>query len=139
AAVSAFEDMLHGTTFLPIIGDESVNDNDKIEKIVFVSGKLYYDLIKERQNKKIEDKELCPFPKSDVENELKKYTNAKAEFIWCQEEPQNSGAYTFIEPRLKQLLPSKQELKYIGRPPSAAPAVGISKWHIAEIQHILKN
>ncbi|RIB30188.1 dehydrogenase E1 and transketolase domain-containing protein 1 [Gigaspora rosea] len=143
-AVSDIEDMLHGTTFLPIIEDKSVND-DKVEKIIFVSGKLYYDLVKERQNKKLEDKvaiirfeELCPFPKSDVEKELKKYTNAK-EFIWCQEEPQNNGAYTFIEPRLKQLLPSEQKLKYIGRPPSAAPAVGISKWHSAEIKNILTN
>ncbi|CAG8546415.1 38028_t:CDS:10 [Gigaspora margarita] len=143
-AVSDLEDMLHGTTFLPIIEDKSVND-DKVEKIIFVSGKLYYDLVKERQNKKLEDKvaiirfeELCPFPKSVVEKELKKYTNAK-EFIWCQEEPQNNGAYTFIEPRLKQLLPSEQKLKYIGRPPSAAPAVGISKWHNAEIKNILTN
>ncbi|CAG8683658.1 1072_t:CDS:2, partial [Cetraspora pellucida] len=107
-AVSNFEDMLHGTTFLPIIGNKSVDDDNKVEKIVFVSGKIYYDLIKERQNKKIEDKELCPFPKSDIEEELKKYTNAK-EFIWCQEEPQNNGAYTFVEPRLRQLLSSKQE------------------------------
>ncbi|CAG8589948.1 16970_t:CDS:10 [Dentiscutata erythropus] len=129
-AVSDFEDMLDETT---------------VEKIIFVSGKLYYDLVKERQSKKLEDKiaiirfeELCPFPKSDVEKELKKYTNAK-EFIWCQEEPQNNGAYTFIEPRLKQLLPSEQKLKYIGRPPSVAPAVGVSQWHKAEINNVLKN
>ncbi|CAG8511090.1 14369_t:CDS:10, partial [Dentiscutata heterogama] len=143
-AVSDFEDMLHENTFLPIIEDKSVND-DNVEKIIFVSGKLYYDLVKVRQSKKLEDKiaiirfeELCPFPKSDVEKELKKYTNAK-EFIWCQEEPQNNGAYTFIEPRLKQLLPSEQKLKYIGRPPSAAPAVGVSQWHKTEIENILKN
>ncbi|CAG8480450.1 11913_t:CDS:10 [Racocetra fulgida] len=100
-----FGDFFNGAQ---VIIDTYISSGE-VEKIVFVSGKLYYDLIKERQNKKIEDKvaiirfeELCPFPKSDVEKELKKYTNAK-------EEPQNNGAYTFVEPRLRQLLPLKQE------------------------------
>ncbi|CAG8509363.1 17737_t:CDS:10 [Funneliformis caledonium] len=144
-AVSNFEDMISGTTFLPILGDNTISDKSKVEKVVFVCGKLYYDLVKERHKKKLEDKvaivrveELCPFPKKDIEKELTDYNNIH-EFIWCQEEPQNNGAFTFIEPRLNQTLPNERKLKYVGRPASAAPAVGVSKWHHMEHSKILND
>ncbi|CAG8435886.1 6888_t:CDS:10 [Diversispora eburnea] len=144
-AVSNFEEMTPRTTFLPVLGDFSISDYLKVEKVIFVSGKIYYDLVKAKQDKNINDKfaiirveELCPFPKQDIEIELKKYNNVN-EFIWCQEEPQNNGAYTFMEPRLNQLLSPGKKLKYVGRPPSAAPAVGVSKWHHQEIKNILND
>ncbi|CAB4445777.1 unnamed protein product [Rhizophagus irregularis] len=143
AAVSNFEEMISGTTFLPVLGNDNILEKSKIEKVVFVCGKLYYDLVKERQNKKLENKvaiirveELCPFPRKDIEQELSNYNNVQ-EFIWCQEEPQNNGAFTFIEQRLNQILPNNQKIKCISRPISAAPAVGISKWHYIEHLKIL--
>ncbi|CAG8496484.1 15859_t:CDS:10 [Acaulospora morrowiae] len=145
AAVSNFGEMTPGTTFLPILGDSSVTNHSKVGKIIFVSGKVYYDLVKERVKRGVEEKfaiirieELCPFPKQDIESELIKYDNVE-EFIWCQEEPQNNGAYTFMESRLNQLLPNKQKLRYVGRLPSAAPAVGISKRHRMESEKILSD
>ncbi|RIA85155.1 thiamine diphosphate-binding protein [Glomus cerebriforme] len=145
AAVSDFEEMMPSTTFLPVIGNNTISEKSKIEKIIFVCGKLYYDLVKERQNKKLVDKvaivrieELCPFPKKDIEQELNNYNNVE-EFVWCQEEPQNNGAFTFIEPRLNQILPNGQKVKYVGRPTSATPAVGVSKWHHIEHSKILNE
>ncbi|KAG0185098.1 putative 2-oxoglutarate dehydrogenase E1 component DHKTD1, mitochondrial [Apophysomyces sp. BC1034] len=67
-------------------------------------------------------KELCPFPRDQIKQEIEKYSQAK-EFVWCQEEPQNAGAYAFMAPRLAQLVPQK-EIQYVGRGPLSAPAVG---------------
>ncbi|CAJ0902185.1 8320_t:CDS:10 [Entrophospora sp. SA101] len=128
-AVSNIEDMLPGTTFNPVLCDIDVKDYTKVEKLVFISGKIYYELLKERENRNLNDsiafiriEELCPFPKYDLEPVINKYQNVK-DYIWCQEESQNNGAYTFIEPRLSQLLPIGHKLKYVGRPPTSAPAV----------------
>lgn len=66
-------------------------------------------------------------------------TNLRIEFMYVQEEPQNMGAYTFIQPRLQQLLPEGKTLKYIGRPPSAAPATGIMHRHKAELSQIMTS
>ncbi|ORX97262.1 2-oxoglutarate dehydrogenase, E1 component [Basidiobolus meristosporus CBS 931.73] len=143
-AISAIEDMQSGTTFLPVLGDSTISDKSGVERVVFVSGKLYYELSKERASKGLDGKvalvrveELCPFPKEDIEEELSKYSNA-TEFVWCQEEPQNGGAYTFMAPRLEQLLPkSSKGLQYVGRGPSAAPATGIATVHRREQAQIL--
>ncbi|CAG8608971.1 10192_t:CDS:10 [Paraglomus brasilianum] len=145
AAASDLNDMTPGTSFRPILGDTAITNKQSIEKIVFVSGKFYYDLFKERQAKKLEDRiaivrieELTPFPKEDIVNEMKTYSNAN-DFIWCQEEPLNNGAYTFMAPRLTQILPFGSKLKYVGRPVSAAPAVGVAKWHHKEHAAILRD
>ncbi|KAI8577536.1 hypothetical protein K450DRAFT_282476 [Umbelopsis ramanniana AG] len=142
---SSLSDMASGTHFQPILGDATVNDASSIEKVVFVSGKLYYDLVKERENRGLNNKvalvrieELCPFPRNEIANELSKYNNA-GDYVWCQEEPQNGGAYSFMLPRLSKLLPSGQTLKYVGRKPLAAPAVGIAYRHREEQATILEN
>lgn len=82
--------------------------------------------------------ELCPFPRNEIANEISKYSNA-GEYVWCQEEPQNGGAYSFMLPRLSKVLPNGQSLQYVGRPPLAAPAVGIAYKHREEAASILKN
>ncbi|KAJ2964596.1 hypothetical protein NQZ79_g439 [Umbelopsis isabellina] len=142
---SSLSEMAEGTSFKPVLGDDSVTDGSSVEKVVFVSGKLYYDLVKERENRGLSDKvalcrieELCPFPRNEIASELSKYTNAK-DYVWCQEEPQNGGAYSFMLPRLSKVLPSGQSLQYVGRAPLAAPAVGISQRHREEQASILKN
>jgi probable 2-oxoglutarate dehydrogenase E1 component DHKTD1 len=97
-----------------VLKDDSIKDANQVEKVVFVSGKYYYDLKKERESRELDDKvalvrveELSPFPKDELEQEINQYKHAR-EFIWCQEEPQNAGAYTFIAPRLNQLLPENK-------------------------------
>jgi probable 2-oxoglutarate dehydrogenase E1 component DHKTD1 len=112
--------MAPGTSFQPVLEDPSIQDPSKVEKVVFLSGKFYYDLVKERENRGLNDKvalirveELSPFPKQDLQEQIAKFSDAN-EFVWCQEEPQNAGAYAFMAPRLAQLLPNnKVSLNYV--------------------------
>jgi probable 2-oxoglutarate dehydrogenase E1 component DHKTD1 len=106
--------MAPGTSFQPVLQDPSIQDASKVEKVVFLSGKFYYDLVKERENRGLNDKvalirveELSPFPKQDLQKEIEKFSGAN-EFVWCQEEPQNAGAFAFMAPRLAQLLPNNK-------------------------------
>ncbi|KAG1052090.1 hypothetical protein G6F43_005752 [Rhizopus delemar] len=110
-AVSSLEEMGPGTSFQPVLGDSTIEDASQVEKVVFVSGKFYYDLVKEREQRGMKDRmalvrieELSPFPKNELKKEIEKYQQA-SEFVWCQEEPQNAGAYAFMSPRLNQLIP----------------------------------
>lgn len=105
--------MAPGTHFQPVLGDANIEDTSKVEKVVFLSGKFYYDLVKEREARGLKDRmalirieELSPFPKEEIQREIAKYEHAQ--FVWCQEEPQNAGAYAFMAPRLAQLLPEKK-------------------------------
>jgi probable 2-oxoglutarate dehydrogenase E1 component DHKTD1 len=86
----------------------------------------------------VNQKELCPFPRNEIAQELSKYFKA-SDYVWCQEEPQNGGAYSYMLPRLSKLLPSGQPLKYVGRKPLSAPAVGIAYRHREEQASILEN
>ncbi|KAG0366465.1 dehydrogenase E1 and transketolase domain-containing protein 1 [Gamsiella multidivaricata] len=143
-AISSLKDMGPGTTFEPVLGDSKTEqDPSAVERVLFVSGKLYYDLVKERESKGVDEKvalvrveELSPFPKDGLKQQIETYSDAK-EFTWIQEEPQNGGAYSFMEPRIRQLLPEKVSLGYIGREPSAAPATGIAIVHRKESAGIL--
>ncbi|KAG0948157.1 hypothetical protein G6F57_001855 [Rhizopus arrhizus] len=110
-AVSSLEEMGPGTSFQPVLGDSTIEDASQVEKVVFVSGKFYYDLVKEREHRGMKNRmalvrieELSPFPKNELRKEIEKYQQA-SEFVWCQEEPQNAGAYAFMSPRLNQLIP----------------------------------
>ncbi|TPX37988.1 oxoglutarate dehydrogenase (succinyl-transferring) [Synchytrium microbalum] len=140
-AVSSLSDMAPGTSFLPVLADPGVSNPEKVEKVAFVSGKLYYELAKEREAKKMNDRvavirleELCPFPAEHLKAEIAKFSNAKS-FYWIQEEPENNGACSFVEPRLRQLLGSN-ELHYVGRDAAAAPATGVSSNHKKEQEKI---
>ncbi|KAI8085435.1 hypothetical protein BDF21DRAFT_336024 [Thamnidium elegans] len=108
--------MAPGTHFQPILPDPSITDTSKVEKVVFVSGKYYYDLVKERDARGYNDRlalirveELSPFPQTEIKKEIEKFAGAN-QFVWCQEEPQNAGAYAFMAPRLTQLLPKDKVL-----------------------------
>ncbi|KAI7877160.1 hypothetical protein K492DRAFT_134371 [Lichtheimia hyalospora FSU 10163] len=121
-AVSPLNDMGAGTSFQPVLDDPAcTEDPGSVEKVVFVSGKLYYDLAKERAAKGLDNQialvrleELCPFPRDQIEQVLNNYYGAR-DFVWCQEEPQNAGAYSFIAPRLTQLLPYQSKV-YCSKP-----------------------
>ncbi len=136
AATSTVADLTSGG-FRPLIDDAEITDAAAVEKIVLCSGKVYYDLMEAR--KKTEDKrvavlrmeQLYPFPLTSVRDALAKYSNSK-QLVWAQEEPQNMGAWTFVEPRLVDLLPVGERPKYVGRTASASPATGSYSIHQKE-------
>ncbi|XP_046848415.1 probable 2-oxoglutarate dehydrogenase E1 component DHKTD1, mitochondrial isoform X2 [Xenia sp. Carnegie-2017] len=140
-AVSKLNEMAPGSHFHPVLGDEKV-DPSHVKCVVFCSGKYYYTLLKERENRHAHDmaivrlEALTPFPVEEIKNELKKYPNALSH-IWCQEEHRNMGPWTFVNPRFLNLLGVK--LKYVGRKSLATPAVGIGKVHAKEAEEILQS
>ncbi|KAI9139185.1 thiamine diphosphate-binding protein [Paraphysoderma sedebokerense] len=142
-AVSSIKDMAPGTTFQPVLGDQTISSPDSVKRIILVSGKLYYDLIKERSARSLDSdvaivriEELCPFPVDDIIQELKKYKNAD-KVVWCQEEPRNMGAWSFMEGRLELCLGRK--VQYAGRVTAACPATGVSSVHRKEQAQLLKD
>ena len=132
AAASSIDEFTKGG-FSPVIPDILTNGTD-IERIVVCSGKVYYDLLEGRGENKsialIRLEQLYPFPAAALKQLVSSYSNAK-ELVWCQEEPENMGAWTFLRPRLESLgvqLP----LQYIGRRASASPATGFFAVHELE-------
>src|SRR5438309_4057944 len=133
-ASSPAEEFIHGR-FEEILGSPSAAPAEKIERIIFCSGKVYYDLLKYRAERQIEDaaliriEQLYPLAEKRLREMLKPFSKS-AKLIWCQEEPQNMGAWTFIEPRLRTLFCT--EIAYAGREASASPAVGALARHKRE-------
>lgn len=141
AAVSTLQDLAPGTSFQPVIDDKKENPAD-VRRVIFVSGKHYYAVNQHRQENEVKDvaiirlEELCPFPALGLQKIVAKYSNAK-EFVWSQEEPRNGGAWTFVEPRFRNLV--GVNLRYSGRPVLAAPAVGVSALHKVEAANLMKD
>ncbi|MDI9329994.1 MAG: 2-oxoglutarate dehydrogenase E1 component [Alphaproteobacteria bacterium] len=107
---------------------------DKVKRVLVCSGKVYYDLAKKREEKGQDDvailriEQIYPFPHKAFAAELKKYPNA-TELVWCQDEPQNQGAWFFIQHNIHENMLEGQKLGYAGRAASASPAVGYSHLH----------
>ena len=133
---------LANSKFKPFIGDESVEDPKAIDRIVICSGKVYYDLLKERDergrgNVALTRMEmLYPLADKDVKSYLNEFKHVK-EIVWCQEEPKNMGSWTYVMPRLTELLGKGQKLRYAGRQSSASPAAGQKKIHEAEQERLI--
>src|ERR1700733_40762 len=116
--------------------------DDKIRRVVVCSGKVYYDLYDEREKRGIDDvyllrvEQLYPFPIKALMKELSRFK--KAEIVWCQEEPKNMGAWSFVEPYLEwvlgQLGGKSKRARYAGRPASAATATGLMSKHLAQLK-----
>ena len=145
--ISDLSEMGPGTSFHRVLG-ETANDlaaNDKIRRIVVCSGKVYYDLLQERMSRGIKDvvilrlEQLYPFPKDALAAEFAKYPNA--ELVWCQEEPENQGAWFFADRRLEAVLKDVGHKagrpSYVGRPATASPATGLLKRHNQEQAKLL--
>jgi len=132
-SVSSLEDLTHGF-FQEVIDEIDDLAASKVRRVVFCSGKVYFDLLEARRADEVRDvavvrvEQLYPFPSEDYAAVLRRYPNAK-EVVWCQEEPQNQGAWYQIRHRLQEPLSPKQELLYAGRAPAAAPAAGIFQLH----------
>ncbi|KAJ6317611.1 hypothetical protein OIU76_013203 [Salix suchowensis] len=139
-----------GTRFKRLIKDQ--NDHSDLEegirRLVLCSGKVYYELDEERRKVKAKDiaicrvEQLCPFPYDLIQRELKRYPSA--EVVWCQEEPMNMGAYSYIAPRLSNAMKAlgrgtMDDVKYVGRGPSAATATGFYQMHVKEQADLLQK
>jgi 2-oxoglutarate dehydrogenase E1 component len=142
-AASAIDEFTSGG-FQPIIGDGAVKDAAKVKRVLFCSGKVYYDLIAHQKNISDEStaivrvEQFYPFPKNMIAGELGKYASAE-DICWVQEEPQNMGGWFFIEPRLRPLLGAGKSLRYAGRAASASPATGSHTIHQMEQRQIVKD
>jgi len=132
-AASPLSEFTKGS-FQTIIPENKELKADKVKRIVACSGKVYYDLVKKREEKGHDDvailrvEQLYPFPHKAFSTELKKYPNA-TEVVWCQDEPQNQGAWFFVQHYLHENMIEGQKLGYAGRAASASPAVGYSHLH----------
>jgi 2-oxoglutarate dehydrogenase E1 component len=121
-------------SFQTIIPDTKLPKGDKVKRVVVCSGKVYYDLSKKREEKAATDvailrlEQLYPFPHKAFAAELKKYPNA-TEVVWTQDEPQNQGAWFFVQHYIHENMLEGQKLGYSGRAASASPAVGYSHLH----------
>jgi 2-oxoglutarate dehydrogenase E1 component len=149
SAVSTMADMADGSSFQRVIHDSSsiLSSPKKIRKLIFCTGKVYYDLDKYRLDHKIGDvaiarvEQIAPFPFDLVANEVKKFPNAQ--IVWVQEEPRNMGAWTYVWPRMlsaTRVLCGKEVMPlYAGRLAAASPAAGSTKIHDQETAKLLAD
>ena len=123
--------------FEAVLEDRYVNDRESIQRVVLCSGKLYYELVTERERRKsghialVRIEQLYPYPEEELDRAMDGYSRA-TEVCWVQEEPENMGAWRFMRHRLTKRLPFGRELRYIGRPESASPATGSLRTHRKE-------
>lgn len=135
-AVSPLEDLKKGK-FHTVIPEIDVLDGSKVTKVVLCCGKVYYDLLQMRRDKKLDKvaivriEQLYPFPKKALIAELNKYPKAK-DVVWCQEEPKNQGVWFSSQHNMKDCLRPDQTLLYAGREFAAAPAVGSAALHASQ-------
>jgi 2-oxoglutarate dehydrogenase E1 component len=153
-AISDASDFTTGSSFHRVLWDDAEKGHsdtqlaadDKIRRVVICSGKVYYDLLEERDNRGITDvyllrlEQFYPFPALALMKELERFKGA--EIVWCQEEPKNQGAWTFVEPNLEWVLTrigaSHTRPRYAGRAASASPATGLASMHKSQ-QNALVN
>ncbi len=141
-AVSSLEE-LSTSEFKPILGEIDDIDPKNIGRIVLCSGKVYYELLERRRSQNLNHiaivriEQLYPFPEIELRLEITKYPNAR-EVIWCQEEPQNQGAWYSSHHHLQSCLTSEQSLSYAGRKPAAAPAVGYHHLHEQQQEALIR-
>jgi 2-oxoglutarate dehydrogenase E1 component len=141
-AVSPLQDLARGG-FQTVIGETDASIDPKaVRRIVACTGKVYYDLLVARRERGLADtalvrfEQLYPFPHKAFEAELRKYPGA-TQVVWCQDEPQNQGAWFFVQHHIQDALKDGQRLSYAGRPASASPAVGYYDKHYAQQKDLL--
>jgi len=121
-------------TVIPESNADVVKNADKVKRLICCSGKVYYDLVKKREERGDDDvvilrvEQLYPFPHKVFGAEVKKYPNA-TDIVWCQDEPQNQGAWFFVQHYIHENMLDGQKLGYAGRAASASPAVGYAHLH----------
>jgi len=156
---SDLDEMGPGSKFLRLLGERDAAiaaDNEKVDRLVFCTGKIYYELAAAREAMGLTNvaivsvEQIAPFPFDRALEELKKYPNVPVgdgvtpgNVIWCQEEPKNMGAWFYIKPRLvttcREGLDADVVIRYVGRRSSASPATGYAKLHAAEQESVVKE
>ena len=152
--ISKAESFTEGSTFHRVLWDDAqygtstvtLKPDAEIRRVVMCSGKVYFDLLAERDARGIDDvylmrvEQLYPVPTQSLRKELGRFT--QAEMVWCQEEPKNQGAWSFIDPNLEWVLTqvgaTQPRARYVGRAASASPATGLASKHKAQ-QEALVN
>ncbi len=155
-AISSLSELSGDSTFHRLLWDDAqylkdqpikLQKDAKIRRVVLCSGKVYYDLYEEREKRGIDDvyllrvEQLYPFPAKALINELSRFRGA--EIVWCQEEPKNMGAWSFIEPYLEWVLAhidaKYPRARYAGRPAAASPATGLMSKHLEQLAAFLED
>ncbi len=154
-AVSSKEDFVNGSTFHRVLWDDAEKGNSttklqkdsKIKRVIICSGKIYFDLLNEREQREISDiyllrlEQFYPFPALSFIKELSRFKDA--ELVWCQEEPKNQGGWSFIEPNLEWSLnrveAKYKRARYIGRAAAASPATGLATQHKKQQEMIINE
>ena len=155
--ISNIEDFTKNNTFHRVLLDHAdiggyrlikLKKDAKIKKVIMCSGKIYFDLLKERETLKNDEiffiriEQLYPFPVKKLAQHLKRFKK-NASFYWCQEEPQNMGAWNaarnYIEWTLNHIKAENRKVDYIGREPAASPATGYLKKHVAQQKEIIEK
>jgi 2-oxoglutarate dehydrogenase E1 component len=153
--VSNLEDFASASTFHRVLWDDAQSKagesvikllpDEQIRRVVVCSGKVYYDLYDEREKRALNDvyilrlEQMYPFPMKAMSEELSRFPNASV--VWCQEEPKNAGAWTFVDPYLEYVLEHAKTIckraKYAGRPAAAATATGLMSRHLEQLRILL--
>lgn len=142
-AISTLED-LTGGGFQTLIGEVDELDTKQVTRVVICSGKIFYDLLEARRSESLQHvailraEQLYPFPLEQLTKELKQYPKLR-EVVWCQEEPQNQGAWYQIRHRFFDIIGKSTRLGYAGRPMSASPAVGHFGVHIEQQKAVIES
>ncbi len=155
-AVSTLAELSADSSFHRLLWDDAqylkdepikLQKDSKIRRVVLCSGKVYFDLYEEREKRGIDDvyllrvEQLYPFPAKALINELSRFRNA--EIVWCQEEPKNMGAWSFIEPYVEWVLAhidaKNKRARYAGRPAAASPATGLMSKHLEQLSAFLED
>jgi 2-oxoglutarate dehydrogenase E1 component len=156
-AVSTLDDMAEGTSFHRVLWDDAqlgngnttlkLKGDSEIRRVVLCSGKVYFDLLDEREKRGLSDiylmrlEQLYPWPMKSISEELARFPNA--ELVWCQEEPKNMGGWWFVEPWLKltleRLRVKEKAARYAGRPATASTAAGLMSKHLTELETLLQE
>uniref|UniRef100_A0A8B9CZV6 oxoglutarate dehydrogenase (succinyl-transferring) n=1 Tax=Anser brachyrhynchus TaxID=132585 RepID=A0A8B9CZV6_9AVES len=143
-AKSSFDEMVSGTTFQRVIPENGLAAHapHEVKRVIFCTGKVYYDLVKERKNQDLEKQvaitrleQISPFPFDLLKEELEKYPGA--DLVWCQEEHKNSGYYDYVKPRFRTIVNHTRPIWYVGREPAAAAATGNKNTHLVSLRRFL--
>ncbi|GAB1152941.1 MAG: 2-oxoglutarate dehydrogenase E1 component [Shewanella algae] len=142
-AVSSMDELANGQ-FQNVIGEIDTLDAAKVDRVVFCSGKVYYELLERRRKENIDNvalvrvEQLYPFPHEEMATALKDYQHV-TDFVWCQEEPQNQGAWYCSQHHFWAAIPKGAQLSYAGRDASAAPACGYPELHTHQQESLITS
>ncbi len=142
--ICTIDELIGDSQFQLVIDDPANLSPPDVKRLLLCSGKVYFTLAAAREKQGITDTALVrveqpyPFPSREIGGIFNRYRSAR-QIFWVQEEPKNRGCWSFMEPRLRDLLPAGASLGYIGLPAAASPATGSAAEHKHETEEIIKQ